>query len=156
MFWLLSKNSPNKTTGQHRPLTLLKIPFRRKAFSRKVLFSKFIIFWFLQKETFNFRCGKHFFFMKKCHLIRILQQFCHLYRFWKNSRRFFQKTTQISYVLRNLTISVAFYSKFSTICRTKNKWTEPSNIEHCNTGHYQLEMKRKNTFALGGWFSSHI
>ena len=60
--------------------------------------------------------------MKQYHLIRILQQICHLFRFWKKFKIFFEKpiyfskkNRQILNVLRILTISVAFYGKFATI-----------------------------------------
>ena len=96
--------------------------------------------------------------MKQYHLIRILQQFCLLQLFWKKKSNFvcnnssvffFQKKTQISYVLRNLTFlrCILVQLCYHLVNRKISK-TKPSNIALFQVGHYQLASKRKTNIRV--------
>ena len=117
----------NKPAGYHRhifrPPSLLQMAFERMKAFFQVISSNFVIFpnlkcfWFLQKNSiqvekktlwYNIIC--YAFYSKFASFSDILKKSS---IFWKNIHFF--KKKQISYVLRNLTILVAFYGKFAVI-----------------------------------------
>ena len=120
----------------------MKAFFFQKKYSVFIKFSNFsnsTIFWFFfRKKTSQWR-------RKWYHLIRIIQQICHLYRFWK--KKVFQKPiyclkkNKFRTYLRNLTISVAhstanFLQFGGGKFKSQNRW---------DMGHFQLARKRKKS-----------
>ena len=96
---------------------------------------------------------------KEYHLIRIVEQFCHIYLFWKNTSFFSKKKHLFFQANQNfLRISIAFYAKFSVTWRWKFSKTKSPNIGHFHIGNYisiyQLASECKKTFALSGWIFS--
>ena len=81
---------------------------------------------------------------KYYHLIRILEQICHLYRFWKTSSFFsknpkFSKQPKFCTYLRNLANVVAFFGKYAIIWWQKMKVGIAGLSEF---GRFQLAKKR--------------
>ena len=143
-------------------LRKLKAFFFYKYSSRNFLiFPNSKIFWLFCKKTQSKQKKKKF-----LRINIILYEFCSKfatltnfekksYFFFKITQRFFPKNPKFRTYLKNLTISVAFYSKFSIIWWWKIWKSKP--LEHLEFGHFQLASKRKNKmFALNGWFSFHI
>ena len=141
----------NETAGHHRhnfrPQTLLQIPFRRiKAFFLKnTVFSKL---WYSSKYiSFLISAKKLRLRWKKRHFCELMSFETHLTAkllpqtvlkkvvFSSKKLIYFSKKIQVSFVLRNLTLSVTFYGKFAVTWwkKFKDKTVEFRTLLHRRT-----------------------
>ena len=143
----------NKTAGYKRLPSFCKEGFwndKNVFFSRKknTLYSSFFlnlptfkVFWFFAKKTLNWVWND--IFKKQYHLMRILQQICHRWRFWKiqgsfgKTHLFFQKRPKFRKIWEILLFQSHSTANLLQYVQKREKtclcdvmaWTQLANIE---------------------------
>ena len=79
-------------------------------------------------------------------MVRILQQICHLYRFFKNFN--FSKTPKFRTFWEILLFQSHSTANLQKFYDQKFSWSELSNIGHLHTGYYQRASKRKKAHII--------
>ena len=152
-------NSAHCHFGKDASLKYRRVFFSKFSFSSPyfLIFSTLKNFWFSAKKNPQIRWRDNF--NKKYHLLRILQEYYHFRRFWKNSRFFekkhlffhkkncerFEKSYCFSRILRQV------YFNLVKKNHVQNRERTSFNARERN---WQTSGKKRN--HLSGWFCFHI